>query len=197
MSRSPTTGLIAGLVLTLVAVGASSAYMSSQVAGLRSLQSELVDRNRRASLQLLRIQNNLNQLGLAMRDMLDAEQLYPLQAWSAQFQRLRGDLEDALQKEAALSAADSDPGRERLAGSLAEFWFAVDRMFTLAIRGQDTQAREDIRVSLQARQASLSTTVSRLLVENNEREERAAERVQAIYDQVQRRCTGSWPARWS
>ena len=41
-------------------------------------------------------------------------------------------------------------------------------------------------MSLQARQAALSTAVARLLIENNEIEEQAAQRVQGIYDQVQR-----------
>jgi hypothetical protein len=51
----------------------------------------------------VRIQNDLNALGLAMRDMLDGEQPYPLTAWSSQFERLRADLEDALAREEALA----------------------------------------------------------------------------------------------
>ena len=42
------------------------------------MQNNLVDRNRKDSLQLLRIQNDLNQLALAMRDMLDNDEPYPL-----------------------------------------------------------------------------------------------------------------------
>ena len=83
--RSPTPGLLVGLILTLAAVVTYSLYINRQIAGLRVLQSDLVDRNRKDSLQLLRIQNNLNQLGLAMRDMLDDDHAYPLVAWSAQF----------------------------------------------------------------------------------------------------------------
>jgi signal transduction histidine kinase len=41
-------------------------------------------------------------------------------------------------------------------------------------------------LSLQSRQASLATSVARLLVENNASEEETAARVQGIYDQVQR-----------
>ena len=47
-------------------VVAYSWYISRQISGLRRLQTELTDHNRRESLQLLRIQNDLNQLGLAM-----------------------------------------------------------------------------------------------------------------------------------
>jgi len=59
-------------------------------------------------------------------------------------------------------------------------------MFALTQNGKDTEAREQIRLSLQARQQALSTAVSRLLVENNEGEEQAAARIAQIYDGVQR-----------
>jgi len=184
--RSPTPGLLIGLVLTLAAVVAYTFYVNRQIGSLRVLQSELVDRNRRDSLQLLRIQNNLNQLGLAMRDMLDDDHAYPLVAWTAQFQRIRGDLDDALKRQVELAASRPTPDRDRLTDSLAEFWDAVDRTFALAADGKDAAARAQVSLSLQARQAALGTAVARLLIENNEAEEQAAERVQAIYDQVQR-----------
>ena len=82
-----------GLIITLAAVVAYSGYITRQISGLRELQNNLVDRNRKDSLQLLRIQNDLNSLALAMRDMLDSNEPYPLTAWSAQFQRIRDDLE--------------------------------------------------------------------------------------------------------
>jgi hypothetical protein len=93
------------LIVTLGTVVAYSWYVSERISGLRRLQTELTDRNRRDSLQLLRIQNDLNQLGLAMRDMLDTGQRYPLIAWSAQFDRIRRDLDDALQREAEVAVA--------------------------------------------------------------------------------------------
>lgn len=185
--RSPTPALLAGLLLTLAAVAAYSYYVSRQMSGLRALQTDLVDRNRRGSLQLLRIQNNLNLLGLAMRDMLDEERPYPTAAWGGPLGRIREDLDDALAREAALVVEGRPTGeRERLAVSLDEFWGAVDRMLAVAAGGRDAEAREDVRWSLQARQASLSATVSRLLIENNAYEEEAAGQVQAIYDRVER-----------
>ena len=185
--RSPTPGLLVGLVLTLAAVVTYTLYINRQITSLRVLQSEMVDRNRRDSLQLLRIQNNLNQLGLAMRDMLDDDHSYPLVAWSAQFQRIRGDLDDALKRQTELAATSrTAPDRDRLTDSLAEFWDAVDRTFALAADGKNDAARAQVSLSLQARQAALGTAVARLLIENNEAEEQAAERVQRIYDQVQR-----------
>jgi signal transduction histidine kinase len=186
-ARSPTTGLLVGMVITLAAASADSYYLTRQIARLRVLQTDLADRNRKDSLQLLRIQNDLNSLGLAMRDMLDSDEPYPLTAWSAQFQRVRLDLEDALRREEQLGVATRTPEqRQYLADSLAQFWDASDRMFALARGGHEADARAQIRLSLQARQAALGTAVARLLVENNESEEQTAARVQGIYSQVER-----------
>ena len=185
--RTPTTGLLLGLVITLAAVVAYSWYITLQISGLRSLQSNLVDRNRKDSLQLLRIQNDLNSLALAMRDMVDAREPYPLTAWTAQFQRTRGDLEDAMRLEAAIAVTRRIPEQSQyLANSMAQFWDAVDRTFALASGGKTQEAREQIQLSLQARQAALSTAVARLLVQNNESEEDAAQRIRMIYAGVQR-----------
>jgi len=187
-SFSPVPGLLAGLVLTLLAVVAYSWYIDTRIASLRTVQTDLTDRNRRDSLQLLRIQNDLNSLGLAMRDMLDPEEHYKLTAWSAQFQRIRTDLEDALTREQALSVARRSPEqRQYLQDSLTQFWAASDRIFDLARRGHEDEARAEIRLSLQARQSALSTAVARLLVQNNEAEEQTAQEVQNVYIAVQRR----------
>src|SRR5690606_5464664 len=175
-------------ILTLAAVAAYSLYVNRQIDGLRALQTDLIDRNRRDSLQLLRIQNNLNLLGLAMRDMLEGEQPYPLTAWDAQFDRIRRDLDDALAIEPG--AAPADPvvsGRDHLIDSIAQFWAAVERMFVAAGEGRTIDARTQVQ-SLQARQAALTTAVARLRVETNEAEAEAAARVQAIYDQVERQA---------
>jgi signal transduction histidine kinase len=185
--RSPTTGLLLGLVITLAAVVAYASYITVQLAGLRKLQSEMVDRNRKDSLQLLRIQNDLNSIALAMRDMLDTTEPYPLTAWTAQFERIHLDLDAGLQLEESLAGANRTADQRRyLTQSVSQFWDAMNRMFALAQNGKDAEAREQIRLSLQARQQALSTAVSRLLVENNEGEEQAASRIAQIYDGVQR-----------
>jgi signal transduction histidine kinase len=185
--RSPARALLAGLILTLATVLAYSWYISEQISGLRRLQTELTDRNRRDSLQLLRIQNNLHQVGLAMRDMLDSGEPYPLTAWSSQFDRIRRDLEDALRQQEEVAVGRRTPEQQQyLASSVKQFWDASDRMFDLARSGREDEARSQIRVSLLARLAALSTTVARLLVLNNEHEERTAQQVQDIYRRVQR-----------
>ncbi|MBV9888071.1 MAG: sensor histidine kinase, partial [Acidobacteria bacterium] len=184
--RSPTRALLFGLIITLAAVVAYSAYITVQISGLRKLQSELVDRNRRDSLELLRLQNDLNSVALAMRDMLDSSEPYPMSAWSAQFTRLRGDIDAALTiEEQNASAQRTEEQRDYLRHQLTQFWDAMDRMFALANNGKEAEAKEQIRLSLQARQAALSTAVSRLLVENNEGEQRAAAQIGEIYTRVQ------------
>lgn len=185
--RSPTSGLLLGLIITLAAVVAYSAYITKQITSLRELQNNLVDRNRKDSLQLLRIQNDLNSLALAMRDMLDNEEPYPLTAWSAQFQRVRTDLDDALRRERQVAPVDRSAEQQQyLENSLGQFWDAVDRTFALANGPEQEEARTQIRISLRARQEALSTAVSRLLVQNNESEEQATQQIGRIYDRVQR-----------
>ena len=184
---SPTAGLFLGLIITIAAVVAYSWYITRQISTLRELQNNLVEHNRRDSLRLLRVQNDLNSLGLAMRDMLDNDEPYPLIAWQAQFQRIRTDLNSALQGEDQFSMAKRAPEQSLyLQESLAQFWDAVDRTFATARDGKEVEARTEIRLTLQARQATLSTTVSRLLVQNNESEQQTAAQVRAIYDRVQR-----------
>src|SRR3954470_21203834 len=142
--RSPTIGLVLGLVITFSAVLAYSAYITWQVTGLRKLQTELVDRNRKDSLQLLRIQNDLNLLAVAMRDMVSSDEPYPLTAWSAQFQRIRTDLDDAMRLEASFASSRTPEQSAFLTSSFNQFWDAVDRVFSLARGNREKDAREQI-----------------------------------------------------
>ena len=84
--RSPTTPLYIGLVITLLAVVGYSWYVTLRIASLRELQNNLIDRNRKDSLQLLRIQNELNSIGMSLHGMLETDPTdtgprYPLTAW--------------------------------------------------------------------------------------------------------------------
>src|SRR5579864_2156753 len=163
-SASPTPRLLVGLAITLAAVGIFSFYALRQIRGLEDLQTRTVDRNRKDSLQLLRIQNDLNELGHAMRDMLDGDEPYPLAAWKPQFSRMRADLDDALHLEAQLAPAARERSRQQyLADSLAQLWISADRMFDTAAEGRIPAARDMIRTSLQAQEAALTSTVARLL----------------------------------
>ena len=147
VDRSPAPALLLGLLVTLGAVVGVSWYVTRELSGLRALQTDLTDRNRTDSLQLLRIQNDLNSLGLAMRDMLDPEEPYPLTAWKAQFARIRGDLESALAREAQVATAQRTPEQSLyLATSMTQFWNAADRIFELAGGGNEKEARDGILI---------------------------------------------------
>jgi signal transduction histidine kinase len=184
--RSPTPALLLGLLITLASVGAFSFSITGQISALRRLEADLGDRNRRATLQLLRIQNDLNQLALAMRDMLD-QRSRPLSTWAPQFERLRADLDDALRREEQVAVTRRTPEQARsLSASIALFWTTADQVFALARQGRDDQARAQIQLLLQARQNDLSTAVGRLLLQNNESEADTAQRVQNIYVDTQR-----------
>jgi hypothetical protein len=111
----------------------------------------------------------------------------PLTAWSAQFQRVRTDLDDALRREQQVAPGESHSRTGTIPG---EFGGAI-----LGRRGSDLRAGagfqpgggEDADSNLAARPAgSAEHGVSRLLVQNNESEEQAALRIGQIYDRVQR-----------
>ena len=58
----------AGVLITLVIIAAYAAYTLNSVRRMREVQTTIIDNNRKAALQLIRIQNDLNALALAMRD---------------------------------------------------------------------------------------------------------------------------------
>jgi signal transduction histidine kinase len=185
--RSPTAPLIAGFTVTLVTIALFSTYTMHQMRSLRDLQTRTVDRNRKDSLQLLRIQNDLHSLELAMLDILDGDEPYPLAAWKGQFDRTRADLEDALQIESRLGPALRDPERQyQFTVALNQFWLSVGKVFEMSPSRQQKQASNLVRHSLQPQQASLNATVARLLVQNNEADEEVTARIHAIYASVWR-----------
>lgn len=187
LGRSPTVRLLTGLAVILTAVVVYSGYTIWQLRSLEELQTSTIDRNRTNSLLLLRIQNDLNSIALTLRDMLDSGEPYPLAAWQAPLRRIRADLADAMELEAKYTPSDRSPEqRAYLSNSVQQFWDSVDRIFELAAGGEEPKARDMIRLSLEARQQALSTAVARLLVQNNEREQEAAQRTRAIYAGVRR-----------
>lgn len=184
--RTPTRGLLLALVVILGSVLIYSRYIRIQITHLRQVQAELVDRNRRDSLQLLRIENDLNAIALTTRDMLQESEPHNLIAWQNQFRRLRVDLDDGLRKEDLLAAGYRTPEQQQyLVASIADFWQAVDRVFAVAQTGDEKAAR-GLVPALETQEASLSNAIARQLVENNLNEEEAAKQIESIYAGVDR-----------
>ena len=185
--RAPTRMLVAGVALSLVTVASVGLYTFTQIQDLRNQQTAISERNRKDSLQLLRIQNDLSSLAVAMRDLADGVEPYPVLGWRSVFERLRGDLGDAIALERSLAPAKRAPAQQvRLEHSADEYWEGVDRMFALAEHGNDKAALASIRATLIPRQRSLEELVSQLLIANTQVQDEAAAANRAIYDRVAR-----------
>src|SRR5260370_35727283 len=127
------------------------------------------------------MQNDFTSMPLPTRNMLDATEPYPLAAWQGQCRRIRIDLDDAMAREADVSPPFRDTGQRRyLSASMAQFWDALDRIFELAKAGEEKEARTQIRLSLQARQAALSSQSARPLVQNNGNDQQVAAATQQV-----------------
>lgn len=184
--RSPSRTLAAGLAIALVTIAAVGAYTFAEVRRLRDEQTAISERNRKGSLQLLRIQNDLASLSTLMRDMEDGVEPYPLQGYRPAFDRLRRDLAEATAAERALAPAAREPAQQaQLLGSLEAFWAAVGRTFEASVTNED-EARRQIRSVLIPQHRALDGMVSRFLVVNNQVQEEAAQANRAIYDRVGR-----------
>jgi signal transduction histidine kinase len=191
MQHSPTKRLLIGFAITLLAAILYSGYTLRQVRILRALQTETVDRNRKDSLQLLRIQNSLNSLAVSFRDMLSGEEPYPLEAYAPQVQRIRADLEDALRiEDTLLPHARRSAQQHSVASALKAFWQGTDAMFALAREHHEAEARDMLRGALQSQETALTAMIARLLVENNSSEEQATGSIHQIYDRVERNLYG-------
>lgn len=185
--RTPTFIQLLGLLVTLLAVGTFSIFTLRQVEELRRLGSDIVDRNRRDSLQLIRIQQDVAQAGLALRDMAEGAEPYPMASYRPQFERLKGDLENALQVEARLMPATRTEAQQKLLENVfSRFWNAVDELWILARENKPEEARALIRTRLEAERATMATLISRLLIQNNEAEAAAVEEIQSIHTKVER-----------
>ena len=187
MTRSPTVRFLLGLLVTLGAVTGLSSYSLYRLHGLRKDDLNIVDLNRHEALQLLRVQNDLNAIGLKLRDMtinLDSSQL---RHYKQEFSVLHLDLQRALRYELRL-----DPNRrpagdgEDITAILRRFWDSSDEMFEAAGSGHQALARQLAGTTLSQLQAEMSTRVSALLERNNASEEQADRRIDEIYESAEK-----------
>ena len=187
--RPPTRLLAAGLALTIATIAAVGAYTFREIRALRDEQTAISERNRKDSLQLLRIQNNLSRLATTMRDMADRVEPYPLVSWRQIFDRLRVDLSQAIALERDARARRRGPRRSRngCVAAVDRFWALVDD--DVPRRGAGDEQRGD-RAAPRQRSARSTWSWSGWCRSssslNNRVQEEAAQRNQAIYDRVVR-----------
>jgi signal transduction histidine kinase len=178
--------LAMGVWLVLVTIAALGTYTFVQVRKLRDEQTAISERNRKDSLQLLRIQNDLASVGVLIRDMAEGVEPYPLQGWRPALDRLRRDLAEATAVEQTYAPAARQPAQQaRLLQSIERFWADVDRMFAVGA-SDEAAARQMIRGSLVTEHRAIDGMISQFLVLNNRVQEEAARANRDIYDRVGR-----------
>jgi signal transduction histidine kinase len=161
-------------------------YALYQLSGLRKLQTQTIDLNRHDSLLLLRVQNDLNTVGLKLRDMTELPEAAAITAYRGDFNSLRDDLEEAIQAEGKLAPVTRRAGQQaELLRALKQFWQLTDEVFEQAKAGHEASARSLALTQLSPQQSALAARVSGLLERNNEAEERADVKVAAIYEGVE------------
>ena len=177
-----------GLCIILSTFVVFAIYATHQVRWLEDFQTNVVQRNRKASLQLLRLQNDAYLLALTLSDMAHAESNYPVREWKPAFQRLESDMEDALRRESdfviATPIADQELAHLRI--SLQQFAAASDQVFSLAAIGDEAKVREAARAELEPKRVQIAQTVIELLRLNDRVQDEAAERINQVYGGVKR-----------
>ena len=184
--RSPWRTLAVGVVLAVCTIAAVGAYTYTEIRRLRDEQTAISERNRKDSLQLLRIQNNLASLAVLMRDMADRTEPYPLHGWQPAFERVQRDLAEATRLEQSLAPAVREPAQQaRLIHSVDSYWSDVEKMFALS-RSDEEAARRIVQSSLIPQQRAMDGLVSQFLIVNNQVQEDAARANRDVYDRVGR-----------
>ena len=185
-ARAPLVRLALGLTLSLLTIIGFCLYAAHEIGRLRDEQMALSERNRRDSLQLIRIQNNVSTLAITLRDMTDRTEPYPMAAWASTFDRLELDLQQAFELERSLAPARPPEQQQQITDTTTRFWAAVDRALALAGRGDEAAAIEAVRSDALPRHAELVSLVSQLLVRNTQVEEASAAAARDVYTRVVR-----------
>jgi len=185
---SPWARMWVGLCIILSIFVVFAAYTIHEIRWLEDYQVNVVQKNRKASLELLRLQNDAYLLAISLRDMTAARARYPIHEWRPEFIRMRRDMDDAarLEDEFAVSTPASSDKRSQLRRALHDFWRSADSVFTLAERGHEAKARALIQTELEGKRAVISEIAARLLVLNDQAQAEATERISAVYETVKR-----------
>jgi signal transduction histidine kinase len=185
---SPSRRLWIGLCIILSIFVVFAVYTIHEIRWLEDFQVNVVQRNRKASLQLLRLQNDAYLLAISLRDMALTQAPYPIHDWEAEFDRLRADMENAVMLEGrfAVSNPATADKRTQLRATLVDFGGAADQVFALAQRGEEAEARKLTQSKLESKRAVISEIVARLLVLNDQTQAEATEKINLVYGNVKR-----------
>jgi len=185
---SPSARLWLGLGVTLTILFIFAGYTIRKIRSLEDFQANVVQKNRKASLQLLRLQNDTYALAVSLRDMTLPESRYPIFYWKGEFTRVRQDMDEALRLEGQYSASNAagDEKRRQLRDVLDDFWLSADEAFQLADQGHEETARYMIRSQLETKRESISAIITSLLALNDQAQTEAGQQVSLTYGSVKR-----------
>ncbi|MBV8865128.1 MAG: sensor histidine kinase [Acidobacteriaceae bacterium] len=187
MTRSPTVRFLLGLLVTLGAVTGLSSYSLYRLHELRKMELNIIDFNRHDSLQLLRVQNDLNSVGIKTREMAGDLDVSAFERYQGDFELLRQDLNRALLYESRLTPVAGQPDQQtELASTLRRFWQTSDQVFAAARVGHYSAAKKLAASTLPPIKAELAGRVAALLERNNAADEQADKKISDIYEGAER-----------
>lgn len=185
---SPSARLWLGLCIILSIFVIFAIYSIHQIRWLEDFQINVVQRNRRASIELLRLQDDAHQLGILLRDMTLEKAEHPIPDWQPVFHRLQGDMSNALALESkfASGGAATVSRNTELSREMDVFWGGVHLAFQFAAHGQEADARDLIENRLQGQSAALVATIADQLRQNDLAQIEAAKRINRVYGNFKR-----------
>jgi signal transduction histidine kinase len=185
---SPSIRLWIGLCVILSVFVIFAVYSIHQIRWLEDFQMNVVQRNRKASLQLLRLENDANSLAISLRDMTLKQAEYPLAAWQPMFGRIHGDMANALDLESQYSLGTRATYYETAAleRQMTDFWTTADHVFGLVQSGRSSEARSLIQNDLEAQDSVITSTVASLLRLNDQAQIGAANQIRQVYGSFKR-----------
>ena len=180
---SPSRRLWVGLCVILSVFVIFAIYSIHQIRWLEDFQMNVVQRNRKASIQLLRLEDDANLIAISLRDMTLKQSEYPLSAWRPAFERLHRDMSNALQLESqyAIRTRATDYETAALETQVSDFWANADRVFELIQHGRADQVRNLIQNDLEAQDSVITSMVFSLLRLNDQAQIGAADRIRRVY----------------
>ncbi len=181
MKRSPTLRLALGLSVTLISVVGYAGYSISQLRSLRDIQSVNMDRSRSETRRLLLLQDRFAMLSMAIRSLLEAPSPPPVLGWEPEYRYLKAEVE----------SRSSPPDRSSIRGTALDgqyksLWVDFEKSFEIARTGDEGAARDQLRRTLQLREASIRSETTRLLLDSNQGEGNAESSTLRIYGQFLR-----------